>query len=86
MQKEVARQTAADEKAALTVKLKKWNGFWGTVEDLEKNLGSLTDSEKKQALKDQISYRKLVLQQTHQKFLMLVQLLKVVTSRIQLTN
>ena len=37
----------------------------GTVEDLEKNLGSSTDSEKKQALKDQISYRKLVLQQTH---------------------
>ena len=65
MEKEVARQTAADEKAALAVKLKKWDGFWETAGDVDEHMVSLTDAKRKQALKDQINYRKLVLQQTH---------------------
>ena len=43
MEKEVARQTAADEKAAPPVKLKKWDGLWETDGDIDEHMVSFTD-------------------------------------------
>ena len=43
MEKEVARQTAADEKAAPAVKLKKWDGLWETDGDIDEHMVSFTD-------------------------------------------
>ena len=65
MQKEVAKQASADDRKRLLTNVKKWGGFWDSVEDIETNLQSIPNSLKKQALKDQIHFRKVVLQQSH---------------------
>ena len=65
MEKEVSKQSAADEKKALTISLSKINGLWDTEESIEDNISNVSVSEQRKRLKLQIDFRKKVLGQSH---------------------